>query len=241
MNSEACTAVKKCMPSLKKRPECWRPSSKPANYRYLLPCLNQYDAIYAPLIPGHGTSVADFDQSNRSQWLAYVSDLCADLIKKYDKVDVMGLSLGGILACHLADKYPLNHLYLLAPALNTRLPLQATIRFARFMRALGFNRFKNAAGNLFSKDNYEISYRRLALNPIIETLTLIKEYNLNPPSCPCDLFLGKYDAVVDTTKIAARFEGLANIQIHYLPESAHVLPLDGNLQVIADCVQKNNT
>lgn len=214
-------------------------TSSPAVYRYLLPQIKHYDAIVCPVLSGHADSIDAFSQSTAADWLESADRACGDLLADYKKVDVLGLSLGGVLACALSQKYSLNHLYLLAPALELRIHINTSLNLARLCHALGFRQYRNAAGNIANPEHTEISYRRLPTNIIIEILSLIDEFNFLAPSCPIDLFLGRQDIVVNCEKVHKRFKNLNNVSIHWLKQSAHVLPLDNDYQEIADCINRN--
>ncbi|KTD66254.1 alpha/beta hydrolase [Legionella spiritensis] len=214
-------------------------SSSPAVFRNLYPAFSDYGAVIAPVLPGHGESIDCFANVKAADWLAYVEKVCGTLIHEFKQVDVMGLSLGGLLACHLSRRFDLNHLYLLAPALNLQLSLPGIIRLARILNRLGFSKIRSSAGNLFTPEHCEIAYRQLPIPAIIEILTLVNQFEFIPPNCPTDVFLGCYDEVVASRKVAARFADCANVTIHWLSKSAHVLPLDGDLDTIIRCVTNN--
>lgn len=214
-------------------------SSSPAVYRHLLNSFSEYDTIIAPVLPGHASSLDDFATMKTSELLQYVEQICASLIHEYQHVDVMGLSLGGILACHLARNYNLHHLYLLAPALDLHLATTKIIKLARLLKWLGFYRVRNEAGNIYTSSNCEIAYQQLPLTSIIELLEFIDHFEFIAPTCPTDLFLGKYDEVVASQLVASRFMNSNNTTIHWLENSAHILPLDGNIEAISNCVKKN--
>lgn len=216
-------------------------SSSPAVYRQMVPDLMMYDAVVCPVLTGHATSIADFAQVKRDDWLLTAKQTCEALLQEYPVVDVMGLSLGGILACMLSTQLPVHHLYLLSPALALRLKptLSCWITAAICLRFLGIQKLTNRAGNLHTDRYSELAYRQIPLSAIIEVLRLINEYRWAPPPCTVDVFLGCYDAVVDNQWIATKFNPLSNATVHWLAESAHVLPLDGNISTILDCIKKH--
>ncbi|MFY7697580.1 MAG: alpha/beta hydrolase [Legionella sp.] len=215
-------------------------SSSPAVYRELIPALTSYDALCCPKLPGHADSLSSFAKTHATDWIDVANNACAELLESYEEVDVMGLSLGGVLACQLAHRFRLHRLYLLAPALDLRLPIGPVLNCILFLHKLGFKVVRNRAGNLCSAQFPELAYRQLPVSAIIEVLQYIKDYEWSAPDCPVDLFLGHHDDVVDSMKVAARFSKISNTCIHWLPESAHLICLDNNRQQIIDCVIKNN-
>lgn len=217
-------------------------SSTPAVFRLIEPSLaNYYDAIFCPILVGHAENIDAFAKAKAEDWLLQVEQIYENLTKHYQQVEVMGLSLGGLLACHLSQRFNLPHLYLLAPAVDVFFPLKKCIMLAKVLNWLGFTKIRSAAGDLHSNDHFEIAYRQLPLASIIEILTLIQTFQFTPPGCPTDLFLGRYDKVVSSELVESRFLGRSNINIHWLANSAHVLPLDGDIETIINCVKQNQT
>ena len=211
-------------------------SSSPAVFRAMHPAITGYDAVVCPVLPGHADSIATFAKSTSIEWLAAATDACEGLIDNYQTVDVLGFSLGGLLACHLSQRYALNRLYLLAPSLSLHINVPVALCAARVLQGLGLRRLRNRAGNLYTHRYPELAYRQQPLTTIIQILTLINDFSFLPPHCPTDLFLGRFDAVVDSKQVAERFKNLPHVTTHWLEHSAHVLPLDGDMEAIVACV-----
>lgn len=213
-------------------------SSSPAVYRNLIPKLKNYNAILCPVLPGHAESIDDFAKVTAKDWLNAANLACKELMKEYKKVDVLGLSLGGLLAFELSKHFELNHLYLLAPALKLKMRVNIMLKLAHLLKRLGFHHFRNAGGNIFQEGSAELAYRQLPITTIIEMLQLSHDFEWASPKCPVDLFLGEHDTVVDSQFIEAMCASMTNVQIHWLKNSAHVLPLDNDVQEIIDCINK---
>ena len=211
-------------------------SSSPAVFRSLLPKLVHYDAVVCPTLQGHGQSITAFSRATAQEWLDQTHTICADLLKEYARVDVLGLSLGGLLACKLSQSFHLNHLYLLAPALKLHINARAMSQLARCFKYLGFVHLRNRAGTILNPQQAELTYRKLPLNAIVEILNLVDEFQWQPPHCPIDLFLGRKDSVVNSTAVQKIFAPLSNARIHWLADSAHVLTLDNDLNEISACI-----
>ena len=73
-------------------------------------------AVYAPLLPGHGTSVQDFERSGKKDWLSASDRAFDELSRKYRKVYVVGFSMGGDIALDIAAKKKPAGVVLLAPS-----------------------------------------------------------------------------------------------------------------------------
>ena len=74
-------------------------------------------ASYAPLLAGHGTSVRDMEKTGWPDWVKSAEDAYKALASRYDKVYIVGFSMGGNIAVHLASKYDTAGIVLLAPSI----------------------------------------------------------------------------------------------------------------------------
>jgi carboxylesterase len=207
-------------------------SSSPAAFRLIYPHLEHYDYVYAPLLAGHGVSLKEFANSSREQWLQKTRLVCKKLCQEYGRVDIMGLSLGGLLACHLVHEFPFHRMILLAPALALYSSLPLLLKTATISKKLGFQFIKNAGGRSYQPHADELLFRLLPISSVIEILKFIDEYSFQKWDTPTEVFLGRYDDVVDSKAVENTLKLLDDVKIHYLEQSNHVLPLDANYQEI---------
>ncbi len=214
-------------------------SSSPAVYRALWPKLKSYDALVCPALPGHAENLAAFTSVTYTEWLDAAKHACQALTKQYQHVEIVGLSLGGLLGYHLAQSFPIKHLYLLAPALKLTFNVKLARAAAHVLHAMGLRQLKNRAGNLFTHSHEELAYKKLPLRTLVELFTFIDKTTLTAPDCPVDLFLGEHDDVVDSKYIAKQFEAFQSTKTHWLPNSAHAIPLDGDITQIIDIINQS--
>lgn len=215
-------------------------ASSPAVYRAILPQIRGYDRIVCPVLPGHGESIQTFAQFTAQDWQEAATQHCATLIKEYARVSVIGLSLGGVLALGLSQMFPLHHLYLLAPALKLQYSAAYVLLAARLLHFVGWKTMANHAGNFYTDQYEELTYRRLPMQAIMEILAYIKTQQYPIPQCATDLFLGRYDNIVDSQTIARQYVQSPQVQIHWLEHSAHILPLDGDREIILQSINDFN-
>jgi carboxylesterase len=91
----------------------------PQTVRYLAEALAARGwLVRAPLLPGHGRTIAEFARTRAADWLAAVREEYSSLRAKSDHTVVLGVSMGGALATILAAASPdLPALVLIAPYL----------------------------------------------------------------------------------------------------------------------------
>jgi carboxylesterase len=66
--------------------------------------------ISIPLLPGHGTSVNDLAKTEFKNWYFHVEKKYFELKVNCNKIYIIGISLGGLLALKLAEKYKVDAL-----------------------------------------------------------------------------------------------------------------------------------
>jgi carboxylesterase len=208
-------------------------ASSPAVYRLMINNLEKkYDAIICKSLPGHATDIDDFASTCADDWYKHCEAICQTLIDTYEKVDVMGMSLGGLLAYKLALKFKLNHLYLLGPAFALTIDLNVASVLIESFRFIGLKSIANRGGGIVSNSHKEITYTRLPLHALKEIVNLVKNTEITAIPCPSDVFLGRHDTVVDSNQVTYLLSKDSNTSIHWLENSSHVLPLDNDLDII---------
>ncbi len=63
-----------------------------------------YD-VYVPLLPGFGTSIDEFIETNFVQWYQWLSEYYKEICSQYKRVSIVGCSMGGALALKLAEEF----------------------------------------------------------------------------------------------------------------------------------------
>ncbi|WP_042352510.1 alpha/beta hydrolase [Bacillus massiliigorillae] len=71
--------------------------------------------IVVPTLPGHGEN-GDLSSIQYMEWIACAEDALQQLFERCEEIFVVGFSMGGIIACNLAKKYPVKKLVLLSAA-----------------------------------------------------------------------------------------------------------------------------
>lgn len=209
-------------------------TSTPAVFRILIPQLMAFDAVFAPALPGHATNLEDFSRTSHQDWTSFVETTYHAIKKDYEHVEVLGLSLGGLLAYRLSQTVTLDRLILLAPACYLSFSSKSYIPFINLMEKVGFFALRNGGGDIYGKRS-DLVYRTMPLYPLQELFSLIEATDIHPPACPTELILGEHDKVVDNRKIMKDFKS-SHITVHMLEHSAHVLPIDNDIDELATII-----
>ncbi|HET9635021.1 MAG TPA: alpha/beta fold hydrolase [Gemmatimonadaceae bacterium] len=86
-------------------------------------------AVFVPLLPGHGRSMAEFNGSRADDWIRAAEDAYVDMRGRYRTISISGLSMGGALAVIIAGRHhDIASLVLFAPYLGMPRWLQAAAR-----------------------------------------------------------------------------------------------------------------
>ncbi|MBC8198102.1 MAG: alpha/beta fold hydrolase [Candidatus Marinimicrobia bacterium] len=75
-------------------------------------------------LPGHGTDVDECNRVKYQDWLSFIEQDIADLSNKVDKICVIGMSMGGALALHIASLFPVECMISAAPVIVFKKPLK---------------------------------------------------------------------------------------------------------------------
>ena len=93
-------------------------------------------AVYAPLLPGHGTHHSNLYYIGWREWYEHVVAEYRRLRERHSRVYVAGFSLGAALALRLAAEHPVDGLVLISTPLywfSGHLPLHLLLRAVRYV------------------------------------------------------------------------------------------------------------
>ena len=184
----------------------------PANVRVVADALAARGCtVYAPLLPGHGTTVRDLQNSTGEQWLA-----CA--LEGYDRLRAagctrivpVGLSLGGILSGLVAAGRDCAGLCLISAPIRMRAYLHAARLLSPLLPAI---RYPQAdLERCRSKLPYGQLYEGFSPRKLVDLYRLIRRLRTRLPAitCPTLALWAKYDNKVAPGAAAALKRGLAH-------------------------------
>jgi carboxylesterase len=184
--------------------------------------------VELPLLPGHGTTPEDLAETGWDDWSRAAEEALADLRGRCDKVAVVGLSVGGALALHLAlQNKDLAGIVVINPGIGS-VPDEM---LAQLQGALdgGVAFIPAVGGDVADPESSELAYDRV---PIASSMTLFPKVRelrerLSEISCPVLLITSAEDHVVDAESkelVATQCSG--PVEVLRLTRSYHVVTVD---------------
>jgi carboxylesterase len=183
--------------------------------------------VELPLLPGHGTDVADMVPTRWADWSRAAEQAYTDLSARCPRVSVVGLSMGGTLACWLAERHPeIAGLTLVNPMVERQPELRAVL--AEMLDA-GTEVGPGIGSDIADPDAVELAYDGMPLAPVLSLLEALDEVesHLGDIRCPVLLLSSRQDHVVPTSSgdlLVASVSG--HCERVWLERSYHVATLD---------------
>ena len=184
--------------------------------------------VEMPLLPGHGTDVADMVPTRWEDWSAAAEAAYLDLAARSDAVLVVGLSMGGMLAVWLAEHHPeIAALALVNPMVAP--PDGDTVGFVQAMIDNGDELAPGVGSDIALEGSVESAYAELPLQAALSLFAAATEVEsaLESVTCPVLLFTSTQDHVVDPKSSALLVERAKGpVEQVVLERSYHVATLD---------------
>jgi carboxylesterase len=187
-------------------------------------------SVRLPLLPGHGASWRETNESRWPQWYATIEQAYLELAGRCEQVFAVGLSMGGTLVTRLAECYPdgVAGLVLVNPAYGTRR------RDAKLAPYISWAvRSRPAIGGDIKKPG--VTETAADRTPIVAFASLQKLWrltvaNLGDVRAPILLYRSREDHVVDDLSVELLRAGATNASIRevILEDSYHVATLDND-------------
>jgi carboxylesterase len=184
--------------------------------------------VEMPLLPGHGTDIADMVPTRWSDWSGAAEAAYVELSARCDGVAVVGLSMGGGLAVWLAEHHPeIAALALVNPLVSP--PDAATVEFLGAMVDGGDEVAPGIGSDIALEGAVESAYPELPLRAAQSLFTAAAEIEqgLGSVTCPVLVFTSVQDHVVDPTSSDLLVEKVKGpVERIMLERSFHVATLD---------------
>ncbi len=187
-----------------------------------------------PVLPGHGTRHQDLASTPRDAWVGAVVAAHDSLADRHERVYVLGLSLGGLLALSLAQRRAVSAAVVLAapidlgPLIRNAVPwLWPLVRSLPKTPAI----FDDAA-----RERHP-GYDRMPMRAVNELIRLAREVerDLREVRAPVQLIFSRRDPTVPVHNAERILSALppGDRELHWLENSAHVLPVDRERDLVA--------
>jgi carboxylesterase len=191
-------------------------------------------SVEAPLLPGHGTSVDDMLSTRFDDWSAAAEESFRLLSARTERVFVAGLSMGGTLACWLAEHHPeIAGLVLVNPFVE---PVGAELPEALAGLVEAGTTTMDAIGSDIAREGAEErSYPVTPIEPLLSLFAGVEgvSVDLGRISCPVLLFSSVEDHVVPPSNGPHLIASVAgSVEQVALERSYHVATLDYDAPLI---------
>jgi carboxylesterase len=196
-----------------------------------------HDAGYtvaAPLLPGHGTTPKDLNQTPWQDWVKQGEASLAELFKVCNQVWVAGESMGGVLALYLASQYPnVQGVILYAPAIRLKMTFLDTIKV--YLGSLLVSDVPR--DSLDCNDTWQ-GYPGVPLKGVIQLLRFQKATlpELAKITQPILIFQGRLDGTVAENAGDVIFDAVSSTvkEHHWMEKSSHAIVLDVERDAVAN-------
>ncbi|MEP7035377.1 MAG: alpha/beta fold hydrolase [Dermatophilaceae bacterium] len=193
-------------------------------------------SVHIPLLPGHGTTWQEMNQTRWEDWYASVDGAFRELHEACERVVVCGLSMGGALALQLAQGHGprISGLVLVNPAVKFEDPRTLLLPVLKhIVGSLG------AIGNDVKKPGVtELAYTRTPLKAAHSQLIAWQSVVRDLPEVtqPVLLLRSPQDHVVPASSSALILSRISSLDVTeiLLEDSYHVATIDNDAQRIFD-------
>jgi len=190
-------------------------------------------SVSLPLLPGHGTTPEDLARKTARDWLDHALAAWDQLAAAYPYPAVAGLSMGAVLALHVASRRPVPAVVALAPALYLRDWRIGLLPLARLLHPWRGDITHDVKDPVRS----ERAYPRYHLNSVREFLQVGKAVRpeLARVTAPLLGIQSREDHVIPPGCLAylMRRAGSEVKEQHVLQNSYHVLTMDREYMRVA--------
>ncbi|HEY6557518.1 MAG TPA: alpha/beta fold hydrolase [Polyangiaceae bacterium] len=193
-------------------------------------------AASAPLLPGHGTHARDLASRTFRDWIAHAEEAFDALSRQHERVIVAGLSMGALLAVHLAATRPerVTALVMMANACWLRAPFPSWALLAVAALKLPDFAFPKVASDIgdAAARAKNLTYSAQPVHAAIEVLKggQLMRRELGRVRCPTLILHGARDRVcpVANAHRVAKLLGSDDKRVVVFPRSHHILTRDAD-------------
>lgn len=202
-------------------------TGSPSEMRYLGDYLKDKSfSVRGILLKGHGTSPKEMKKTNYKDWIKSAEQGYSELAESCDEIFVVGFSMGGAIALHLANKYDIKGIVSLSTPikiLNRQYYIAAIVKYLSF--AIG-----KQSKIVKQKDPFIIGYDKTSIKCIISFMQLINmvKLDLHKIEKPILIMQSYGDGTVHPSSANFIYKRVASTDksIIFLHNSGHVITCD---------------
>ncbi len=187
-----------------------------------------------PLLPGHGTAIEDMVPTRWEDWSGAAEAAYQALAERCEKVAVTGLSMGGTLACWLAEHHPgIAGIAVVNPLADP--PVEEFTDGIRALLDAGTEVIDGIGSDIAKEGVVEAAYPRTPLAAALSLFEGVGEVagRLSAIRCPTLLFSSREDHVVDPASGDRLERSVSGPVVRVrLDRSYHVATLDWDAPLI---------
>lgn len=207
--------------------------------------------VHTPTLAGHGGGRRDMRRAAWQDWVNGAETFLVRLLSEGKQVHIMGFSMGGLIAAHLAAKYPVLSLTMLSSPIyyvNKRQILRTAAealkrRSKRGERGKGGNGTRSADGTDYSRKDilrYAARIRITPLKAVLNFRELVRRLKTDLPSVtvPALIIQGERDDLVQARSARYIYDtiGSRRKRIHFFRESRHMICLGSDREEVSRLV-----
>jgi len=192
--------------------------------------------VFAPLLPGHGTSVENLNESKWTDWADCAEEALVELRSRCESVFVGGLSMGSLLTIYLAGRDTLPGAILYSPALKV---VNRLIHLSPILKYLIPKKPKSKKSDLTDPEaaQRKWSYDAFPTFAAHELLKLMRRARRLLPQVTCPLLVvhstGDETIQADAAEFVCKQAGSPDKKLVTLHNSGHVITVDSEWKRVA--------
>lgn len=195
-------------------------TGKPFEVQPLVEYFNQHTdwKMVAPTLPGHEEG-GDLKVVQYTEWIDCAEKELQALLQTCEVVFIIGFSMGGIIACYLANKYPVKKLVLLSAAAKYISTKQLFIDVKEAVK-------DSIRGNLMENELYQRYSIKIKQTPLhataqFRTLVAANSHVYSNITIPVFIAQGRKDGIVPVKTASYLYHKLASdYKVVYIDEEA---------------------
>ncbi len=179
--------------------------------------------IEMPILAGHEGHNLPLKQVTWQDWVRSAEDVLKDMLLTCERIYVVGFSMGGLIAAHLAARYPIDKLVLLSASLFYINPRQLFTDAATIIK-------KHFSSTVDAKEAYRRYVNKAKTTPpraVIHFRHLVKilKQELPQVTTPTLIIQGGKDDLVEPRSAEHIYRTIRSAEkhLHILPESKHII------------------